>query len=188
MTVSSSICCAEGCSGNASNKTGLCPTHYRKSHYLANKQKYNDRSRAYYAANKESIYVTHKAWAKANKEKIAAKHKAYYTANKAEISIKRREYIKSNRENIRAARIARQYGLTMQSYLDMMASQDNSCWICRAKFDAASNNTPCVDHCHDSGKVRGILCPHCNLTLGFIENSKSPMEVFSLYLAHAGGL
>lgn len=59
------------------------------------------------------------------------------------------------------------YGLTPEDYDRMLERQDNSCKIC--KRSCSSGKKLAVDHCHNTGKVRGLLCASCNTRLGFIE-------------------
>jgi hypothetical protein len=61
---------------------------------------------------------------------------------------------------------ARKYGLTSEEFDKMMTKQDNSCAICFKQFDLKVR--PCVDHCHATGKVRGLLCRSCNLGIGHL--------------------
>lgn len=76
------------------------------------------------------------------------------------------------------------YGLTIEQYNAMFESQNGQCKICGKKFDnkMGSGN---VDHCHKTGKVRGLLCNGCNVGLGFfkdnIENLKSAAEYLTKY-------
>ena len=53
------------------------------------------------------------------------------------------------------------YNLTLDQYDQMYQDQKGACKICSKNFPRL-----CVDHCHDSGKVRGLLCNRCNLMLG----------------------
>jgi len=59
------------------------------------------------------------------------------------------------------------YGLTLQDYENLLESQNGKCAICGStnpgKVDAAHL---AVDHCHETGKVRGLLCNSCNNGLG----------------------
>lgn len=72
----------------------------------------------------------------------------------------------------------KKYKLRLEDYLLMRQAQKNRCKICGRVFDelnrAGSSAGNCVvDHCHVTGKVRGLLCSHCNLGLGhFFDNPK----------------
>lgn len=76
-------------------------------------------------------------------------------------------------------RLQRKYGITEQQKQEMILKQDNKCLICETSFDDVGH-TPHVDHCHDTGRVRGILCRSCNTGLGKffdnIERLKSAIE------------
>lgn len=65
----------------------------------------------------------------------------------------RRYYVKSR------------YGITVEESEKMLADQDGKCAICDAQLSYA-DQTACIDHCHATGRVRGILCQHCNRGLG----------------------
>ena len=74
--------------------------------------------------------------------------------------------------------LKKRYNLSWEAYLELLAEQDNKCKICSLELSTISEkhtlNAACVDHCHTSGKVRGILCRPCNLVLG---NAKDNTEV-----------
>lgn len=68
----------------------------------------------------------------------------------------------------RASALRRQYGITYEQYEDMVEEQKGKCLICK-EIKALH-----VDHCHKTGKVRGLLCISCNGGLGmFKDNTKS---------------
>lgn len=57
----------------------------------------------------------------------------------------------------------RRYGVTKPDWDRMLAAQDGLCAIC--------DDVPtCVDHCHKTGRVRGLLCNRCNVNLAVLEN------------------
>lgn len=59
------------------------------------------------------------------------------------------------------------YGITHEDRDRMIEEQNNKCLICGVEFGSSRNRTvPNVDHCHSTGKVRGILCNRCNVGLG----------------------
>lgn len=62
--------------------------------------------------------------------------------------------------------IKRKYGLTKEMYADLLKISNNSCMICEKECKLV------VDHCHTTGKVRGLLCHRCNSVLGHIENQE----------------
>ena len=69
------------------------------------------------------------------------------------------------------------YGLTFNQYMDMRALQNDCCKICGLK--SAWLN---IDHCHKSGKVRGLLCHNCNVGLGNFKDNTTFMQNAIHYL------
>jgi len=70
------------------------------------------------------------------------------------------------------------YGLTIQDYENMLKAQNRCCAICGTDNPLGEGNHSkrsyfsfCVDHCHTTGKVRGLLCNPCNRGLGFFKDS-----------------
>lgn len=64
------------------------------------------------------------------------------------------------------------YGLTKEDYTSLLESQENKCAICGQ--DAQTRMV--VDHCHATGKVRGLLCNSCNCGLGFFQDNVGFMQ------------
>jgi hypothetical protein len=66
-------------------------------------------------------------------------------------------------------RIERQFGITAEGYQNMLDAQNGVCAICKKPETATRLGTTIkmpVDHCHKTGKVRGLLCDSCNKGLG----------------------
>jgi hypothetical protein len=71
------------------------------------------------------------------------------------------------RSNLKASkkyRIKKEYGLTMEQVDRIRQIQDNKCAICTTEFPDKYKVQ--IDHCHTTGKVRGLLCIECNWMLG----------------------
>lgn len=84
--------------------------------------------------------------------------------------------------------LMRKYGLTPEAFAAMVEAQDGKCAICRQPETALDAKTQApkalaVDHCHDSKKVRGLLCWRCNTTLGKVEDSTVLLGEMIAYLA-----
>lgn len=58
------------------------------------------------------------------------------------------------------------YGITLEAYTEMLVSQFGRCAICG---DGPTRQNLNVDHCHETGKVRGLLCDPCNTALERVE-------------------
>lgn len=75
-------------------------------------------------------------------------------------------------EENRNARLKSRYGITAEQYQRMVEDRDNRCDICGEPPSASSTRAHwrgklCVDHNHATGKLRGLLCNNCNLTVGY---------------------
>lgn len=62
-------------------------------------------------------------------------------------------------------------GLTEDSYNSLYKEQNGCCAICGKEEKSVLRNRLNIDHCHTTGKVRGLLCHHCNAALGHLEDS-----------------
>ena len=104
--------------------------------------------------------------------------KKYYQKNKDKIKKRAAEYqqkVKNTKPfytTQRKSRLKQQYGLTLEDHRLLIEKQNGVCAIC-GKVETRQNQwgiTPlCVDHCHSSGLVRGLLCSNCNKNVGVLE-------------------
>lgn len=79
----------------------------------------------------------------------------------------------------------RRYGLTLRDYDKLLESQDYSCKLCGSS-DPGGRGRFHVDHNHQTGKVRGLLCHHCNLGLGHLKDSPKLLSAGLTYLLSNG--
>ncbi len=84
-----------------------------------------------------------------------------------------------NKEKLRKRRLQIQYEykLPYESYLQMLEDQQYTCKICPNKLDK-----PCVDHCHKSNIIRGLLCTSCNTGLGMFKDNIDLLKSAISYL------
>lgn len=95
---------------------------------------------------------------------------------------KQREYVESGRKSIanRKSHLKRKYGLRIEEYDRMLAAQGGGCAICGnpGRDDISLH----VDHDHETGVVRGLLCFTCNNALGDLGDSYERMHRAANYL------
>ena len=77
----------------------------------------------------------------------------------------------------RDAIIRRQYGITQDEFNALIDFQDNKCAICDKKLDKIN-----IDHNHQTGEVRGLLCTGCNTGLGHLGDDVEGLETALYYL------
>lgn len=99
------------------------------------------------------------------------------------------EYRKANsnkkKNHIKHQRMYK-YNLTEDDFNRMLENCNNSCEICGKPFsDESRYTTPGVDHCHETGKVRGLLCRKCNTAIGMLNDDitliKKAFEYLNYY-------
>jgi len=146
----------------------------RRSH-AANPEKRNGASRKRYARNeafRKRSADSHREWSQNNAERLLEYQRRW-----------REENPEKYRQIWRAAAL-RKYGLTIAQYDAMLAAQNSACMICRLAFDDTPKSIH-VDHCHGTGRVRGLLCSGCNTGIGCLQDSPEILRRASEYLRRA---
>lgn len=81
--------------------------------------------------------------------------------------------------SVRGWRLKKQrYGITKDEYLRLKEKQGNLCAICLGPETLKRNGrvvSLCVDHNHQNGRVRSLLCHACNAGIGLFRESKERM-------------
>lgn len=126
------------------------------------KRKSRENARKYREAHPEYANEWAKKWRRENPEKVRAKNKRYEARYPERAKAQKRKYQKRMAREIRNTKYMRQYGITLIDYEVMLESQGGGCAIC----SGAGKINLAVDHCHTTGKVRGLLCCQCNHLLG----------------------
>ena len=78
--------------------------------------------------------------------------------------------------------ILKKYGLTTEQYLQMVSDQDGLCAL------GCGRKATKIDHCHETGRVRGLLCHPCNVGLGHYEVLIKREEIVKVYLEKKDGM
>jgi hypothetical protein len=102
-----------------------------------------------------------------NRESRISQNSAYYRANKSKA-----------KERNRNLALKKQYGLTKESLDLLVLSQGGCCAICGKKSVGRFN----IDHDHNTGEVRGLLCGPCNRGIGLLGDSAETLKRAVEYL------
>lgn len=117
-------------------------------------------------------------WRERNIDKVRAQQRAYYAANKERERI--RNTTPKGKEYKRRHAVMDRYGLALEVYDTLMAIA--ACKICGKKKDKMV-----MDHCHATGKNRGVLCPQCNHAIGLMYDSPDSLRSAANYLESDNG-
>lgn len=101
-------------------------------------------------------------------------------------------YRAANRERFlersRETNLAVRFGLSVEDYNKILEGQGGVCAICGSKYANGRNSKSgknkffSVDHCHTTGKIRGLLCSSCNRGLGLLGDTEIDLEKALKYL------
>ena len=94
---------------------------------------------------------------------------------------KRKSYYKTYMSTYKNNYLVKTYGITMEDYNRMLEAQNRVCKICGASRTSKKLSLV-VDHCHTTGKVRGLLCDTCNRALGMFKDSTEYLKNAIHYL------
>lgn len=93
-----------------------------------------------------------------------------------------KQYYHNNRDRLlqkaKVNQLKRKYGLTAEQWHEMHDKQKGCCAICKEVFEFRVH----VDHCHDTGKVRSLLCFNCNGGLGNFKDNSNLLTAAIKYL------
>lgn len=99
------------------------------------------------------------------------------------------ENLEQRRYSNRRATLSK-YGLSVEGYNELLESQNGVCAICQQPETFSIRGTVCelaVDHDHQTGKVRGLLCQHCNTAIGKFKEDPTLIRAAIDYLTlHQG--
>lgn len=90
-----------------------------------------------------------------------------------------RANVEKYRATMRKSTLKTAYGLTVLQYDNMLKNQGNACALCER---TVTDIKLCVDHDHETGRVRSLLCYRCNLFLGWIEKNPTLVSLMQQYL------
>jgi len=129
----------------------------RLNYLEKNKDKLREKSRQYYLNNIEKFREKERRY-RTNPKRIAYRIK----------------YREENKDKAKDYKLKKFYGISLNDYKKMLRKQNYKCALCNKKRKLH------VDHDHDTGNVRELLCSSCNTKLGFYE--KSDKVKFEMYI------
>jgi len=126
--------------------------------------------------------VRRKAWYAANREREIARVKEWQQANPERVNENQRRN-RARPERKRALRdqyYRRTFGVSADEFDALLEAQGGGCAICGTRPERAASLH--LDHCHETGAIRGILCLSCNQALGKFREDPALLEKAARYL------
>ncbi len=154
-----------------------CTHNIRANSYHLNREKNIKDAAVWKSKNRARINEMVKIDRKNNPEKYARWAKDHYTRNREAVSLS---------ESLRKMKIDKDF------YAKMLAEQDNKCAICnmpetRMARDGVNKTRLCIDHDHDTGAVRQLLCHDCNTGIGkFKDTPELVLKAADYLIKHKG--
>lgn len=155
-------------------------------------------------ASENKDYCTEKSikWAKINPEKVSVtKKKCWLKNHEKNLELSKEKYQKNkesrqadsliryhkNRGHYCNTRLKRLFGMTLDEYNILSESQNHCCAICKNPETMMDNKQLAprklaVDHCHETNKIRGLLCFNCNIGIGKFKDSIKILETAIEYI------
>ncbi|MDC7243661.1 MAG: endonuclease VII domain-containing protein [Sphaerochaetaceae bacterium] len=134
------------------------------------------RRRAEHANDPEKIRASNRAHYKRNAQKYRDKTAKWRKENPEKTKEMLKKWREENPDKIRDYGLQRDYGITLEKYNEMKRDQKNKCYICQEEKMLV------VDHCHETGIIRKLLCNTCNRFLGWWEKDTVKFEQVIKYL------
>ena len=105
--------------------------------------------------------------------------------NKLKYDETKKDYYQKNLTGFRERMLKREYNLSINDYEKLLSDQNGNCKICglpETSMNKYGVKNLAVDHCHTTGRVRGLLCSRCNRGLGYFKDDKVLLKKAIKYL------
>ena len=139
------------------------------------REKRRKRMKVWRDENKEAIKEYQKKWRQENSDEISAYQKEYQAEYRSRDD-KQQWFWEKN--------LLANYGITPDDFNQMWDDQDGKCAVCFTKLTprGRNGNSAAVDHNHETGEVRALLCRSCNHAIGQLKDSPAVLESAIRYL------
>ncbi len=118
-------------------------------------------------------------------ERFITRVRSYYEKARQE----REQFYAGGAKSRLAERELAKYGLTVEAFREMEKRQCGKCAVCHRtpeEVDGHRSRRLYVDHCHDTGAIRGLLCSRCNTAIGYFEHCPERLMSAAHYLQQFG--
>lgn len=172
-----------------------CRSDENKAWRERNAERKRQMDREYRASNLEKCRQKEREYNESHREERNAYFRRYYAESeerRQQAKDSAKEWRKNNPEKVRQRWQSRSYltrldhhlrgkfGITLADYNEMLEQQEGLCAICRQP--PRGQRRLVVDHCHETGKVRQLLCHPCNSGMGLLQDNPELLAKAIQYL------
>lgn len=136
---------------------------YRRKRRKEHPEKLSEGEKRYRIKNKEKIRLHRAKLRKENPE-------SYREADKKQRDIRKQINPQKEKAKARNNALNCNYGITLKDYNLLLEKQNHKCAICESD-NAGGRGVFHVDHDHETGKIRGLLCHKCNTGIGLLDDN-----------------
>ena len=156
-----------------------------------------DRRKMWARENPERVKERQKKWREAHREQVRKINRDWYRAHQAEQSERvrldrlanpekyrqrYRAYKDKHAQHWRSWKLRHEYGIDIEEYDQILEVQRGVCAICHRTGSSKRRTRLVVDHDHETGKVRGLLCDGCNRALGLLKDNADVLRSAAEYV------
>lgn len=134
---------------------------------------------------KQENVIKTREWRRKNREKVSEWRREDYKNNPEKYKKWAAAHIEKNGSYDGDMRAARRFKISLSQYHEMIDKQGNRCAICKEYETRVINEKfcrLCIDHDHNTGTIRGLLCHDCNTGLGKFEDNVDRLQSAIEYL------
>lgn len=178
-----------GCGVDKYKQSGFCKSKHSADGFQSQCRDCSNASTKRWRESAEAkaiVRANGEEWRANNPDKVAANKKRYRQNNLDKVKAGIQKCVEENGEQYKVSKwrhwLKKKYGLTEDRYYEILQEQGYRCAICGSVEKDSTQGKFCVDHCHDTGVVRGLLCFACNVILGNARDSTEILENCVAYL------
>jgi len=145
----------------------------------AESRKAGDRRR--YLLNREKRCQQAKEYRKTHAEKVRASERKSYLRNRKQRLAYQKKYAKLNPEKALVIQLRSKYGITLDAFNEKLIQQRHACAVCK-KNPPNKHQRLHIDHDHNTGNIRGLLCSQCNTAIGLAKENPTILRSLAEYL------
>ena len=131
---------------------------------------------------KACVAARNKADYASNRERNKAYARDYHNKNREAVKEKMRARYVANKDSRRDKALDKKLGKGASAFYKAEKAKSDKCRICGINESEAPKGRLAIDHCHETGKLRGLLCDKCNTAIGLFQDNVSNLTAAIEYL------